>query len=140
MFFCHFFLIYFLSLIISLTSFGSPIWFSFMVLVVTFSFSVVVTVLVSLLMYWSMSFLVELLSSGMLCSCVVIVLLMCFQFALWHSLIVFCGLGRRVSSCVNVAVIMLWSSSTPNSTNFFVISGEENIRSLTSCAPVLSLV
>ena len=32
------------------------------------------------------------------------------------------------------------SSSTQNSTNFFAISGEENIRSFTSCLPVLSLV
>ena len=39
---------------------------------------------------------------------------------------------------------MLWSdprsSSTQNSTNFFASSGEENIRSFTSCLPVLSFV
>ena len=115
-----------------------------MFLVVTFSSSVVVMVSVSLLMYWSMSFLVDLLFSVVLAICVVIVLLMCFQFALWYSLIVFVGLGCSVPGSLNVAVIMLWSdprsSSTKNSTNFFVSSGEENIRSFTSCLPVLSLV
>ena len=94
-----------------------------MFLVVTFSSSVVVMVSVSLFMYWSMSFLVDLLFSVVLAICVVIVLLMCFQFALWYSLIVFVGLGCSVPGCLNVAVIMLWSdprsSSTKNSTNFF---------------------
>ena len=42
---------YFLSLIMSLMCFGRPIWFSLIVLVVMFSSSVVVIVLVSLSMY-----------------------------------------------------------------------------------------
>ena len=115
-----------------------------MFLVVTFSSSVVVMVSVSLFMYWSMSFFVDLLFSVVLAICVVIVLLMCFQFALWYNLIVFVGLGCSVPGSLNVAVIMLWSdprsSSNQNSTNFFASSGEENIRSFTSCLPVLSFV
>ena len=91
-----------------------------------------------------MYFTVDLLFSCVFVICVVMVLLMCNQFALWYSLIVFSGLGCCVPVIVNVAVIMLWSdprsSSTQKSSNFFAISGEENIRSFTSCAPVLSLM
>ena len=50
------------------------------------------------------------------------------------------GLGCSVSGSLNVAVIMLWSdprsSSAQNSTNFFASSGEENIRSFTSCLTI----
>ena len=112
---------YFLFFAMSVISLGSPIRFSLMVFVVKLSSSVVVIVLVSLFMYWSMSFFVDLLFSGVLAICVVIVLFMCFQLALWYSLIVFVGLGCSVPGCLNVAVIMLWSdpmsrsSSTQNS-------------------------
>ena len=91
-----------------------------------------------------MSFRVDLLLICMSSICVVIVSLMCFQFAWWYNLIVFSGLGCFVSIGVKVALMMLWSdprsSPTQKSKNFFVIPGEEKIRSFTSCVPVLSFV
>ena len=90
--------------------------------------SVVVMVFASLFMYWLMSFFVDLLFSCVFVICVVMVLLMCSQFALWYILIVFSGLGCCVPVSVNVADIMLWSGprspSTQKSTNFFANSGE----------------
>ena len=87
---------YFLSFIMSVISLGSPIRFSLMVFVVMLSSSVVVIVSVSLFMYWSMSFFVDVLFSGVLVICVVIVLFMCFQLALWYSLIVFVLVQSRL--------------------------------------------
>ena len=59
---------YFLSFIMSVISLGSPIRFSLMVFVVMLASSVVVIVSVSLFMYLSMSFFVDLLFSVVLVS------------------------------------------------------------------------
>ena len=70
---------YFLSFIISIISLGSPIRFSLMVFVMLSS-SVVVIVSVSLFMYWSMSFFVDLLFSGVLS---ILLLLCCLCVSSW---------------------------------------------------------